>query len=88
MCMLRNVHIEKLVEVPGLHCTFAVLVIFIELQLPVYFTNACIVLTTGQALIVLSASVILTHWDLPSGPVVKTPPFHCRVRLFDCWLGH
>ena len=26
-------------------------------------------------------------WDLPGGPVVKTPRFHCRGRRFDPLVG-
>ena len=25
-------------------------------------------------------------WDLPGGPVVKIPHFHCRGHEFDPWL--
>ena len=27
-------------------------------------------------------------WDLPGGPVVKTPCFHCRGPGFDPWSGN
>ena len=27
-------------------------------------------------------------WDIPRGPVVKTPPFHCRGHGFDPWPGN
>ena len=27
-------------------------------------------------------------WDFPSGPVVKTPHFHCRRHRFNPWLGN
>ena len=27
-------------------------------------------------------------WDFPGGAVVKTLSFHCRVHVFNPWLGN
>ena len=36
----------------------------------------------------VNQSKMYTLGDFPSGPVVKTPSFHCRGCRFDPWSGN
>lgn len=59
MCIEGCTHLK--IEVPGLHCVFAVWLVFTDHKLPVYFTNTCICSAHLGTSIALGASLLLTH---------------------------